>query len=98
MNILEKIDALFETLYSSFIKQKQAIARNYIIQDSITCKCKGLAIPVYNTTNKYLCLRCGSRFANARHHVTSNIQSHDGITQITYDKVVEQLRAETSNF
>ena len=95
MGFLSKVGSAFEKFYNSINgpinDSRQAIVRNYLLQDSITCKCGGLAVPVYNTSNKYLCLKCCSRFANARHHITSNIQQHKGITQISYDRVITQL-------
>lgn len=84
----------------AIIKNKQMIVRQYLMQDSITCKCKGLAVPVYNTTNKYICVKCNSRFANAHHHITKNIDQYSNdpvhkISLVTYNKVVDQLIEES---
>ena len=78
------------------VKTKQTVVRQYLMQDSLTCRCKGLAVPVYNTTNKYVCVKCNFRFANARHNITKNIDQHSDdpihkISSITYNKVVDQL-------
>ena len=44
------------------------VVKNEILKDSLTCKdCRGLSVPVQDTFNKYLCLKCGCRFTNSRH-------------------------------
>lgn len=47
----------------------------YVEQDSITCKCGGLAVPVFDASNKYHCVKCGSRFSNSRHHIYETLHS-----------------------
>lgn len=71
-----KIKNFFSEMKAQNIaKEKQrrleeiSYVKYYISQESITCRCKGTAIPVFDASNKYHCLKCNSRFAHARHHL-----------------------------
>lgn len=94
MGFWGKIGDFLASIPEAERQRKQATVRNYLIQDSITCRCGGMAVPVFNTTNKYLCISCNARFANARHRLYQNIGKHSDISQITYDKVIFQLQKE----
>ncbi len=94
MGFWDSVDTLFTAITDPIKEAKQNIVRNYLIQDSLTCRCGGMAVPVFNTTNKYLCVSCGARFANARHRLYQNMEKHSDISQITYDKVILQLQKE----
>ena len=53
-----------EVHQASFIIQ----VKEMLISDSLTCtRCNGLCIPVLETSNKYVCLKCEYRFSNSKH-------------------------------
>ena len=55
---------LMEVHQASFIIQ----VKEMLISDSLTCtRCNGLCIPVLETSNKYVCLKCEYRFSNSKH-------------------------------
>lgn len=62
-------------------------ARNRIVAFSLTCRCKGLAVPIYGTTHNYLCSKCGSRFANARHSLDLTDEEYNAGYQLFLDEL-----------
>lgn len=43
--------------------------------ESLSCnKCNGLSIPLYDSDNKYKCIKCGRQFSNARHNIRSKVR------------------------
>jgi len=76
----------------------------YVEQDSITCKCGGLAVPVFDASNKYHCVKCDSRFSNSRHHIYETLSSltifnfgntgfNESKARARYQAAVNQLKA-----
>lgn len=63
-------------------------ARNRIVAFSLTCHCKGLAVPIYGTSNNYLCSKCGRRFANARHSLKLTSEQYN----VGYKLFLEEQR------
>ena len=47
--------------------------RSLINAESISCRCKGVAIPVFDSNNKYTCLKCGNKFANSHHKLKARV-------------------------
>lgn len=96
MGFWKKVGYFLTSITEEEKKRKQAIVRSYLIQDSLTCRCRGMAVPVLNTTNKYVCMSCGARFADTHHRLNQNIQRHSDISSITYNKVILQLQNEAN--
>lgn len=40
-----------------------------LVNHSLNCRCSGIAIPIGNTKNRYICLSCNSRFVHAKHPI-----------------------------
>lgn len=102
--MLKKIRAYFKEINDQVRSREISYVKHYIIQESITCKCGGTAIPVFDASNKYFCLKCKSRFANARHHLYDTLSSRaflnsNGEFQYVkaaslYNDAVDQLKLE----
>lgn len=59
-----------------------SVMKHCLEKESISCRCLGMAIPVWDTSNKYHCLKCGSRFANSRHNIVYEISRYDIFSSI----------------
>lgn len=111
-----KIKSFFDEIKAqSIAKEKQrkldeiSNVKYYISQESITCRCKGTAIPVFDASNKYHCLKCNSRFAHARHHLYKTLSDraflrlsyssnesyfNESKARKLYEEAVKQMRDE----
>jgi DNA-directed RNA polymerase subunit RPC12/RpoP len=54
--------------------------------ESLSCnKCNGLSIPLYDSENKYRCIKCGRQFSNTRHNISSKIRRK------TYNECIDEV-------
>lgn len=45
--------------------------------EALSCKqCGSLAIPIYNTSNKYRCINCSNQFSGSPHHIADRIEQN----------------------
>lgn len=70
------------------LRNEISTVKYYVEQESITCRCGGLAVPVFDANNKYHCVKCNSRFSNARHALESKLSRLDmfSIDAYTFDR------------
>lgn len=110
MSIVQRIKNFFKEVSDDMHKHKQkviaeevAMVKYFVEQESITCRCKGLAVPVFDASNKYHCIKCNARFSNSKHHLYSTLAkkkifTYDGNVFLKekarnrYDLAVQQLK------
>lgn len=51
---------------------------------SITCRCKGWALPILDTNNRYCCLKCNSKFANAYHNINKHLETRLNLSEYSF--------------
>ncbi|QDJ93881.1 hypothetical protein [Acinetobacter haemolyticus] len=71
---------VIDSLGNSEIREVKAKLLKY----SISCRCGGIAVPVAGTPNRYICVKCESRFANAKHNINSESWA--------YEEAVEEIK------
>lgn len=82
LDFVSSLETPEQSQQNDLLKKARKLVARYVDQDSLTCrKCKGIAVPVYGTTNKYRCVKCGYRFSEASH-----LQFYTAMTNIAYSK------------
>lgn len=68
--------------------------KDKISAESITCKrCHFLSVPIYDSSNKYLCVNCKNQFANTKHNIRDWLISYlQSDTKRYYDEAVVEIR------
>ena len=73
--------------------ERKARVKEIVVSESISCrKCGGLCVPLYDSYNKYRCVKCQNQFANAKHNIGKRIRNEFGSDKkILYKEVVDEM-------
>ncbi|QBQ16628.1 hypothetical protein [Acinetobacter haemolyticus] len=74
MNFLQRISKYISDKSEAIRQDQLSTIKYFILQHSISCRCGGTAVPVFDSNNKYYCIKCNNRFANARHQLYESLQ------------------------
>jgi DNA-directed RNA polymerase subunit RPC12/RpoP len=67
--------------------------KQLVLDESVSCnKCNSLAVPLYESENKYRCVGCGRQFSNSKHNLARKIRTEFGRDmKISYRKAVNEI-------
>ena len=85
----------FESVTDSIKEANKESVKEIILSESLSCnKCDALAVPIYESDNKYKCTGCSRQFSNSKHYIGSKIRrKHGKDMKISYKKAVAEINS-----